>query len=86
MESNGTNQTNESNEAATEAAQHVVDEVTSYEYSGDKERIADQLDAGLSESGVDVDDAQKQQLVDQIDDLKGDEDAGTPKVSDAEPS
>lgn len=72
-------------DAATEAAQHVVDDVTSWEYSGDADRIADELDDGLDEAGVEVPPEDKDRLVEEIDDLKNDEAAGTPEVDSAEP-
>jgi hypothetical protein len=34
-------------DAATEAAQHVVDEVTSWEYSAEPDTIESKLDEGL---------------------------------------
>lgn len=72
-------------DAATEAAQHVVDDVTSWEYSGDGDRIADELEDGLDEAGVEVLQGEKDRLVEEIDDLKDDETAGTPNVDSAEP-
>ena len=76
----------EQQDAATEAAQHVVDEVTSYEYSAEPDVIEDTLDEGLSEAGVDVDAAERARLVEQISALKGDEDGGTPQVGQATPA
>ena len=71
-------------EAAAEAAQNVVDDVTSWEYSGDRDRIADKLDEGLDEAGVDVPTQEKARVVEEIDDLKQ-ESSGTPDVDSAEP-
>ena len=78
--------TPEEQDAATEAAQNVVDNVTSWEYSGDKEQISDKLDEGLREAGVEVPSQEKEQLVDQIDDLKDGENAGAPDVGSASPA
>jgi hypothetical protein len=72
--------TGESADAATEAAQNVVDEVTSWEYSADRETIEDRLEEGLDEAGVTVDDMEKRRLADDIDGLKHDETGGTPDV------
>lgn len=71
-------------DAATEAAQNVVDDVTSWEYSGDEERIADTLDDGLDEAGVEVGQGEKDRIVEEIDDLKH-ESTGAPEVGSAEP-
>ncbi|QKE84205.1 hypothetical protein [Arthrobacter sp. NEB 688] len=73
-------------DAATEAAQNVVDEVTSWEYSGERETIEDELDRGLDEAGVALDPAERERVVDEIDDLKDDESAGPPDVTDARPT
>lgn len=77
--------TPQEHEAATEAAQNVVDDVTSWEYSGDPDRIADKLDEGLDEAGVDVPGDEKARVVEEIDDLKQ-ESSGTPDVGTAEPN
>lgn len=71
--------------AAVEAAQAVVDEVTSYEYSGDSDRIASALDEGFKQAGVTVSADERTRLVQEIDSLKDDEGAGTPQVRSAEP-
>lgn len=68
---------------ALEAAQHVVDEVTSYEYSGDPSTIESQLLDGFGEAGVDVPADELKRLVQEIDNLKKDENAGTPQVRQA---
>ncbi|OYO21881.1 hypothetical protein CGZ93_08010 [Enemella dayhoffiae] len=72
--------------AATEAAQNVVDEVTSYEYSGEKDRISGQLDQGLDEAGVDLPESEKSRLVDEIDDRKDEDPDGGPEVGSANPA
>lgn len=77
--------TGEADEAATEAAQNVVDEVTTWEYSAEKETIEEQLDDGLDEAGVQVDEAERDRLVDEIDDVKGHEGEGSPRVHEARP-
>lgn len=67
-------------EAAAEAAQHVVDGVTSWEYSADEQRIAEELDKGLDEAGVTLSHAEHDRLVEEIDAAKeGTE--GPPTVS-----
>lgn len=72
-------------QAATEAAQNVVDTVTSWDYSADKDKIESKLEDGLDKAGVDVDDSEKERLVDEIDSIKNDEDKGAPEVGDAAP-
>ena len=73
----------EQQEAAKEAAQHVVDEVTSWEYSAEPDTIESRLDQGLEQAGVDVDDEERQRLVDEIDEVKQDEGRGAPDVESA---
>ncbi|MGG5258480.1 hypothetical protein [Phycicoccus avicenniae] len=80
-----TQQPDEQDDAATEAAQNVVDEVTTWEYSAEKDTIEDSLDRGLDEAGVEVDGAERQRLVEEIDDVKQHEDEGSPRVHDARP-
>ena len=72
-------------EAATEAAQNVVDEVTSWEYSAEPETIAAELDEGLQEAGVELDDDERSRLVEEIDQVKADETRGAPDVQSAAP-
>ena len=72
-------------DAATDAAQNVVDDVTSYEYSGDKDRIEHKLDEGLDQAGVELASAEKKRVVQDIDALKDDAGAGTPDVERARP-
>jgi len=71
-------------DAATEAAQHVVDEVTSWEYSAEPDTIESKLDEGLEQVGVDVDDDERKRLVDEIDEVKH-EGRGAPDVESARP-
>ena len=66
--------------AATEAAQNAVDETTSWEYSAEKDTIAEDLDEGLEQAGVTVEPAERQRLVDAIDGVKEDEHSGGPDV------
>ena len=76
----GTDPAQGADDAATEAAQNVVDETTSWEYSAERDTIEEHLDDGLAEAGVTVDEDEKQRLVDEIDDVKDDETAGSPRV------
>ncbi|MFL6166731.1 MAG: hypothetical protein ACJ710_10630 [Ornithinibacter sp.] len=73
----------EQQDAATEAAQNVVDEVTSWEYSAEPGTIEARLDQGLEQAGVEVDDEERQRLVDEIDQVKQDEGRGAPDVGSA---
>jgi hypothetical protein len=73
----------ERREAATEAAQNVVDEVTSWEYSAETGTIESRLDEGLDEAGVELDDDERARLVEQIDQVKQDETRGAPEVESA---
>ena len=75
----------ETGEAATEAARNVDDEVTSWEYSAETGTIGDSLDDGLEEAGVEVDGAERQRLVEEIDEVKDDEASGSPEVDRARP-
>jgi hypothetical protein len=72
-------------DAADEAAQNVVDEVTSWEYSAETSTIESRLDEGLREAGVEVDDDERRRLVEEIDEVKQDESKGSPRVRSAEP-
>jgi hypothetical protein len=65
---------------ATEAAQHVADEVSSYQGGAPDETVAAELDEGLAEAGVDVDDDERRRLVEEISDTEQ-----SPQVDDAEP-
>ncbi|MBM6400493.1 hypothetical protein [Phycicoccus sonneratiae] len=77
--------TESADDAATEAAQNVVDEVTTWEYSAEKDTIARELDEGLEDAQVAVDGAERDRLVDEIDDVKDHEDEGSPRVHGAHP-
>lgn len=80
------NRPDSEHEAAREAAQNVVDSVTSWEYSAEEGEIAHRLDDGLAQAGVRVDDQEKARLVEGIDAAK-DESHGAPSVGDsAEPT
>ena len=72
-------------EAAREAAQNVVDEVTSWEYSAETGTIEARLDEGLREAGVEVDEEERRRLADEIDEVKQDETKGSPEVRSASP-
>ncbi len=76
----------ENEDAATQAAQNVVDEVTSWEYSAEPGTIESTLDKGLEEAGVDVGEQEQQRLVDEIDEVKQDEGRGAPQVESARPA
>ena len=67
-------------DAAAEAAQNVVDEATSWEYSAEKDTIDEAVDEGLDEAGVEMDPSERQRVVDEIDDVKDGEDEGAPTV------
>ena len=72
-------------DAAAEAAQNVVDEVTSWEYSAEPDTIEDALDDGLEQAGVSVDAEERRRLVEKIDAVKH-HDGGAPTVDSAEPA
>lgn len=72
--------------AAVEAAQRVVETVTSWDYSASDEKVEDKLLEGLAEAGVSISDAERDRLLDEITDLKTDESAGTPQVQEAWPT
>lgn len=71
--------TDEAQQAATEAAQRVVDNVSSYQYSAEGSAIAEQLDAGLREARVSLDDDERTRILAEIDDMKG-EKSSPPQV------
>ena len=73
-------------EAATEAAQNVVDDVTSWNYSGDRDVVESELDEGLDEAGVDLPSGERERILDEIDGLKQDETRGIPDVREAGPA
>ena len=77
--------TDEAQQAAVEAAQRVVDDVSSYQYSAEDSTIAQQLDEGLREAKVSLDDEERTRILAEIDDLK-DEHSGAPQVRSATPA
>jgi hypothetical protein len=77
--------TDETQQAATEAAQAVVDQVSSYQYSAEGSTIAQQLDEGLAEAKVSLDDDERTRILAEIDGLK-DEESSTPQVRSASPA
>lgn len=77
--------TDEAQQAAVEAAQRVVDEVSSYQYSAEDSTIAQQLDEGLSKAQVSLDDEERSRILAEIDDMK-DEHSSAPQVRSAAPA
>ena len=77
--------TDEAQQAAVEAAQRVVDDVSSYQYSAEDSTIAQQLDEGLREAKVSLDDEERSRILAEIDGLK-DEHSATPQVRSAAPA
>lgn len=73
------------NQAATEAAQRVVDEVSSWQYSAEDRVMADELDRGLREAGVRLDDDERSRVLAEIDGMK-DEQSSAPRVRSATPA
>jgi hypothetical protein len=76
--------TDEAQQAATEAAQRVVEEVSSWQYSADDAMIEQQLDEGLRKAGVRIDDEERTRILAEIDDMK-DEHSSAPQVRSATP-
>ena len=76
--------TDEMKQAATEAAQRVVDEVSSYQYSAEDGTIAEQLDRGLAQAKVSLDDDERTRILADIDGMK-DEQSSVPQVRSATP-
>ena len=74
----------EAQQAATEAAQRVVDEVSSYQYSAEDSTIAQQLDEGLQKAQVSLDDDERARVLAEIDGMK-DEQSRAPQVRSATP-
>ena len=74
----------ETKQAAVQAAQAVVDQVSSYQYSAEDSDIAAELDEGLREAKVSLPDEARSRILAGIDDLK-DEGSPTPHVQDASP-
>ena len=77
--------TDEAQQAATEAAQRVVEDVSSWQYSAEDGTIAQQLDEGLSQAGVRLDDDERTRILAEIDEMK-DEQSSTPQVRSATPA
>jgi hypothetical protein len=76
--------TDEKQQAAIEAAQRVVEEVTSWQYSADDPMIADQLDEGLAKAKVSLSDDERTRILAEIDGMK-DEQSSAPQVRSAAP-
>ncbi|KRF36965.1 hypothetical protein [Nocardioides sp. Soil805] len=76
--------TDETQQAATEAAQRVVEEVSSWQYSADDSTIEQQLDEGLRKAGVRIDDEERTRILAEIDGMK-DEQSSAPQVRSATP-
>lgn len=76
--------TDETQQAATQAAQLVVDEVSSYQHSAEDSTIARQLDDGLSQARVRLEDDERTRILAEIDNLKDDQ-SGAPQVRSASP-
>jgi hypothetical protein len=76
--------TDEAKQAAIEAAQRVVEEVSSWQYSADDAMIADQLDEGLAKAKVSLSDDERTRILAEIDAMK-DEQSSTPQVRSATP-
>jgi hypothetical protein len=76
--------TDEVKQAAIEAAQRVVDEVSSWQYSAEDATIADQLDEGLAKAQVSLSDDERTRILAEIDAMK-DEKSGAPQVRSATP-
>ena len=76
--------TDDKDKAATEAAQLVVDQVSSYQYSAEDDTIAQQLDEGLAKAQVSLSDDERSRILAEIDGMK-DEQSSAPQVSSATP-
>ena len=76
--------TDDKQQAAIEAAQRVVDEVSSYEYSAEDDTIARQLDDGLAKAQVSLGDDERTRILAEIDGMK-DEQSSAPQVRSATP-
>jgi hypothetical protein len=77
--------TDEEQQAATEAAQRVVDEVSSWEYSAERDTISERLDQGLREAQVALDDDERERILAEINKMK-DEESSPPQVRSARPA
>ena len=76
--------TDDERQAATEAAQRVVEEVSSWQYSAEDSTIEQQLDEGLRKAGVRLDDDERDRILAEIDGMK-DEHSSAPRVRSATP-
>ena len=76
--------TDEVNQAAVEAAQRVVDEVSSWQYSAEDSTIAEQLDEGLARAQVSLDDDERARILAESDAMK-DEQSSAPRGRSAAP-
>ena len=76
--------TDDVQQAATEAAQRVVEEVSSWQYSAEDGTIEEQLDEGLRKAGVRLDDDERGRILAEIDGMK-DEHSSAPQVRSATP-
>lgn len=74
--------TDEVKQAAIEAAQRVVDEVSSWQYSAEDSAIAEQLDQGLAKAQVSLSDDERARILAEIDGMK-DEKSSAPQVRSA---
>lgn len=61
----------EEQDAAREAAQHVVDDVTAWNETSEEGTIREELDRGLDQAGVDLSDAERERLVGEIENADG---------------
>jgi hypothetical protein len=77
--------TDEVEQAAIEAAQRVVDEVSSWQYSAEDAVIAEQLDEGLAKARVSLSDDERTRILAEIDGMK-DEQSAAPQVRSAAPA
>ena len=60
-----------SQDAAREAAQHVVDSAESWEHASEESEVRRHLDEGFDEAGVEVPEEEKERLVQQVRDGEG---------------
>jgi len=74
--------TDEVKQAAIEAAQRVVDEVSSWQYSAEDSTIAEQLDEGLAKAQVSLSADERTRILAEIDAMK-DEQSSAPQVRSA---
>ena len=77
--------TDDVKQAAIEAAQRVVDEVSSWQYSAEDSTIAEQLDRGLAKAKVSLSGDERTRILAEIDGMK-DEKSSAPQVRSAAPA